>query len=165
MVENVICLKKGKKRKIMKKLEKKKSKPKKNWIPFLALGPPKKYKDKNELKKAIHSYFMQCRIHSTIPTIGGLALNLGIHRTTLLNYEKNEEKYEGYAEEIKHAREIICAYNEQLIYHKEFYQSAKFTLENNFEGFDASQKSKNENYNINTSYEEYIKKVEDNNEY
>lgn len=151
---------------VREKLEKEnQNKPKTKWIPFIPLGPPKKYKNAKELNVVVKQYFMQCRKHDTVPTIGGLANRLGISRRTLLKYEKDEKKYPGYSKVLEKARELICTFNEQLIYYKDFYQAAKFTLENNFEGFDAQQRSKNENININTSYEEYLKKVEDKDEY
>ncbi len=133
-------------------------------VPFIKLGPPLKYKNAQELELAVSDYFRHCKIHKLRPGICGLASYLGINRSTLKRYERQESVPEEYKYIILRARDAIEAYNEQLLYDKSTFQGAKFIMENNFD-YDASQKTKNENINVDMSYEEYLSKVLDQDEY
>ncbi len=133
-------------------------------VPFIKLGPPFKYQSAKELELAVTDYFRHCRKHKLKPGICGLAAYLGMNRSTLKRYEKQESVPEEYKNIIVRARDEIEAYNEQLLYDKSTFQGAKFIMENNFD-YDASQKIKNENINVDMSYEEYLSKVLDQDEY
>lgn len=50
----------------------------------------RKYKDSKELENLINAYFLDCDDRKAPYTMSGLAYALGIDRTTLINYGKEE---------------------------------------------------------------------------
>lgn len=62
-----------------------------------------KYKSEEELSKGIEEYFADCEKREKPYTMSGLAYWLGIDRTTLINYGKNEL----YSTLIKKAKERV----------------------------------------------------------
>lgn len=128
--------------------------------PFIKLGPPLKYQNAADLEDCVAKYFKHCKTHKLHPGICGLASWLGMHRSTLNRYERQESVPEKYKEIIIRARADIEAYNEQLLYDKNRFQGAKFVMENNFD-YDASQKIKSENINVSMSYEDFLKNIKD----
>ena len=69
------------------------------------------------------------------PSLGKLALYLGIHRETLLNYSKEPE----YFDTIKEARERIENYLEDKLYRTSQVTGIIFNLKNNFGWKDKSE--------------------------
>ncbi len=92
-------------------------------------------------------------------TMTGLADSLDISRKTLKNYE-GEPKFQEIIEKAKRRCEV---YAEERLFDKDGVNGAKFNLINNYE--DWKEKSENVNLNANTSYEDYIKRVESDEEY
>lgn len=142
-------------------------------------GRPPKYKTVKQIQKKIDEYFESCfrpvvtlnketHEYETIRdnegnifkeqykpfTITGLADALDMTRQSLLNYSKNEE----FFDTITRAKRKCESYAEERLFDKDGANGAKFSLANNFEGW----KDKKENINIETNYEEYLKKVEGN---
>ncbi len=68
-----------------------------------------KYKTEEELSKGIEEYFIDCDKREKPYTMSGLAYWLGIDRTTLINYGKNEL----YSTLIKKAKEKVQAQIEE----------------------------------------------------
>lgn len=124
------------------------------------LGRPRKFKDATELEHFVSEYFKFCQKERRIPGICGLASWLGISRSTLLRYE-NSCNDDAINDVIIRARVEIEAYNEQLLYTKNF-QGAQFVMKNNF-NYDAEQTTKN--LNVSVSFEEYLRDLYDKNEY
>lgn len=90
---------------------------------LIAQGP-RAYKDKDELAANVIDYFSSCMVPvvddegeqvgmrwARKPTLGSLAVHLGIHRETLLNYSKSGP----FVDVIKSARGIITAFTEDLL--------------------------------------------------
>lgn len=142
-------------------------------------GRPPKYKTVKQIQKKIDEYFESCfrpvvalnketHKYETIRdndgnvfkeqykpfTITGLADALDMTRQSLLNYSKNEE----FFDTITRAKRKCELYAEERLFDKDGANGAKFSLANNFEGW----KDKKENINVETNYEEYLKKVEGN---
>lgn len=128
--------------------------------PFIKLGPPLKYQSAEDLEDSVAQYFRHCKKHKLHPGICGLSSWLGMHRSTLNRYERQESVPEEYKSIIVRARAEIEAYNEQLLYDKNHFNGAKFVMENNF-NYDASQKVKSENINVSVSYEEFLRNIKD----
>lgn len=61
------------------------------------------------------------------PTMAGLALALGCHRSTLLNYREKDE----FRPVIMRATHRIAEYAEEALYTREASNGAKFSLEAN----------------------------------
>lgn len=73
------------------------------------VGRPLLWKDPIELKQLVFDYFN----NEKQPTLAGLAVALGISRSTLYNYEEKDE----FLDIIKKARErVVKIYEERLIY-------------------------------------------------
>jgi len=123
------------------------------------LGRPKKWNTALELEEYIKEYFKFCQKERLVPGVCGLAVWLGTTRTTLLRHEKyyNDEAI-NYL--ISRAKTVIEAYNEQLSYNPKTYQGAQFNLKNNF-----NYEEKSKNLNVNMSYEDYLRGIEDKDEY
>lgn len=142
-------------------------------------GRPPKYKKKEELQKKIDEYFESCFRPVTkivegkvmivtdsegTPlkeqyrpfTVTGLAYALDMSRQDLLNYSKKEE----FFDTIKKAKNKIENYLEEKLITDGPGTGIIFNLKNNY-----GWKDKQENVNVGVSYEDYIKKVEDENEY
>lgn len=87
-------------------------------------GRPRAYKSEEELQKEIEGYFNSL-IAPTFdengvqigtrwinkPTVGGLAVHLGIDRMTMHNYSKSDE----FFDIIKKAKDLIHSFNEQML--------------------------------------------------
>lgn len=116
-------------------------------------GRPKKYKEADEMNEKIEKYFERCNKTGEPYTITGLCIALDICRDTLCEYIKREE----FADTIKKAKLKVENYLERHLITDNSTTGIIFNLKNNF-----GWKDKQENINIDTSYEEYIKKVEGN---
>ena len=121
-------------------------------------GRPPKYKSKEEIKDKIDEYFASCEgkvwtdndgqpilnkygqpiiTGQRPPTVTGLALALGFEsRTSLLNYQGKKE----FREVITRAKSRIEMYTEERLFDKDGANGAKFSLQNNFRGWNESAK-------------------------
>jgi hypothetical protein len=123
-------------------------------------GRPPKYTCKEQIQGLIDDYFESCKgepfidpdtgqqfrdkmgypifLNQHIPTVTGLALALGFKsRQSLLNYSGKKE----FNEVITEAKTRIEAYVEERLFDKDGANGAKFSLQNNFKGWDADKKS------------------------
>ena len=104
-------------------------------------GRPRMFNSAEEMQEKIDSYFSSCFIikyddEGNITemkrirpwTMSGLADALDMSRQSLINYSKDDE----FFDTITRARRKIEIYNEEMIYSKEKYNGARFSLENNF---------------------------------
>lgn len=121
-------------------------------------GRPPKYKSKEEIQEKIDAYFEECKgrqltdpqtgaavydkygypvmVDVRIPTVTGLALALGFtNRVSLLNYQGRKE----FRATIETAKTRIEAYVEERLFDKDGANGAKFSLQNNFKGWDADK--------------------------
>jgi hypothetical protein len=142
-------------------------------------GRPPKYKTKEELQKKIDEYFASCfrpvtrivedraRVVTNDEgkpymeqfrpfTVTGLANALDMSRQDLINYSKKEE----FFDTIKKAKWKVENYLEEKLITDGPQTGIIFNLKNNY-----GWKDKQENVNVGVSYEDYIKKVEDEEEY
>lgn len=142
-------------------------------------GRKLKIKSAKKLQKKIDEYFNSCLkpqlnkfgepvldgkgnivyVQSRPYTMTGLADCLNISRKTLKNYEFEPK----FADIIERAKRKCEVYAEERLFDKDGVNGAKFNLINNYE--DWKEKSENVNLNANTSYEDYIKRVESDEEY
>jgi len=120
------------------------------------MGRPKKYTKVEEMQKKLYKYFKLCDINGEPYTITGICIALDICRDTLLEYMKNEE----FSDTIKKAKLQVENYLEKQLIVERNATGIIFNLKNNF-----GWKDKQENINIATNYEDYLKKVVDENEY
>ena len=120
-------------------------------------GRPPKYKNVEEIEKKIDEYFEECKgeviknddgepvlnkygmpviINSRPPTVTGLALALGFtSRQALLNYQSKKE----FVDTITRAKSRVEQYTEERLFDKDGAAGAKFSLSNNFKGWDEKQ--------------------------
>lgn len=119
------------------------------------IGRPKKFSTPEELEQRCSEYFLECEKKNRPYGICGLAVYVGLDRTTLYKYQKDYP--DTYGEVIKWARAVIEAYLETGLYGKGF-QGCKFNLSANF-GW--TEKQENINTNIETTYEEYLRKMKE----
>lgn len=121
-------------------------------------GRPPKYKTKEEIQEKIDQYFEDCKgkpfidpatgqvlrdkygypvmVNVHIPTVTGLALSLGFtNRVSLLNYQGRKE----FKDTIEKAKTRIEAYVEERLFDKDGSNGARFSLQNNFKGWDADK--------------------------
>lgn len=104
-------------------------------------GRPRIFNSAEEMQEKIDNYFNSCFIikyddEGNITemkrirpwTMSGLADALDMSRQSLINYSKDDE----FFDTITRARRKIEIYNEEMIYSKEKYNGARFSLENNF---------------------------------
>lgn len=127
------------------------------------MARPPFYKTAKQMQKKIDEYFKSCEgveltdedgkivrnkggypvmIGRKPPTTGGLALALGFKsRQALLNYQARDEKFN---DTLMRAKLRIEAYAEERLYDKEGSAGAQFNLRNNFKGWDADKKEKEE---------------------
>ena len=118
-----------------------------------ALGRPPKYKNKEEMQSKIDEYFELCKgkvlkdddgkvilnkygqpiiIEEKPQTVTGLALALGFtSRQALLNYEGKKE----FLDTITRAKSRVEQYAEERLFDKDGANGAKFSLTNNFKGW------------------------------
>ena len=119
-------------------------------------GRPPKYNTAEEMQEKIDDYFKQCDCSNRPYTITGLALALDMDRRTLLNYGEKEELFPT----IKKAKLRVENYLEERLIRDTSCTGIIFNLKNNY-----GWKDKQENVNVGVSYEDYIKRVEDEDEY
>lgn len=119
-------------------------------------GRPPKYKKKEEIENKIKEYFKECDVQNEPYTVTGLARSLNMSRQDLLNYGKKNE----FFDTIKKAKWKIEEYLEKRLIKDSSTTGIIFNLKNNY-----GWKDKYDNINVGTSYEDYIKKVEDEEEY
>ena len=122
----------------------------------MAGGRPLKYKTNEELSKAIDEYFeSRPEIEWTVT---GLAMTIGLDRHALINYGNKDE----FSHTIKKAKDKV-----QDSYEKSLRKNGRtgdiFALKNF--GWSDKQEIESENKNINMTYEEYISKVSDEDDY
>ncbi len=120
-------------------------------------GRPPKYKNVEEIEKKIDEYFEECKgeviknddgepvlnkygmpviINNRPPTVTGLALALGFtSRQALLNYQSKKE----FVDTITRAKSRVEQYTEERLFDKDGAAGAKFSLSNNFKGWDEKQ--------------------------
>lgn len=116
-------------------------------------GRPPKYTSSEELQKKIDEYFKDCEgtvvkdrngdvmvdkfghpviLGAKPPTITGLALALGFNcRQSLLNYEGKKE----FFDTITRAKARVEKYTEERLFDRDGANGAKFSLANNFKGW------------------------------
>lgn len=119
-------------------------------------GRPRKYKTNEELEKIIKEYFeSRPEIEWTVT---GLAMALDLDRKALIEYSEHDE----FSYTIKKAKEKV-----QESYEKSLRKNGRtgdiFALKNF--GWTDKQEVESENKNINMTYEEYLKKVDDKDAY
>lgn len=119
-------------------------------------GRPPKYTSKEEIEFKINKYFFECDTNDEPYTITGLAIALDMSRQDLINYSKKEE----FFDTIKKAKMKCENYLEKKLITEGPATGIIFNLKNNY-----GWKDKQENVNVGVSYEDYIKRVEDENEY
>lgn len=120
------------------------------------IGRPRKYANEEELSKAIEEYF------NSRPeiewTITGLAMTIGLDRKALIEYGSKDE----FSYTIKRAKERV-----QESYEKSLRKNGRtgdiFALKNF--GWTDKQEVEAKTENVNMTYEEYLKKVSDSDEY
>lgn len=87
-----------------------------------------KYKDEKKLEKAINDYFQKCDEKEKPYTMTGLALSLGIDRTTLIRYSGRES----FATLIKNAKAKVEEQLEESLYRLGNNSGVIFNLKNNY---------------------------------
>ena len=119
-------------------------------------GRPPKYTKVEEIQEKIDKYFEECELNNKPYTITGLGLALDMSRQDLINYSKKDE----FFDTIKKAKMRVENYLEERLINDTSTTGIIFNLKNNY-----GWKDKQENVNVGVSYEEYIKRVEDEEEY
>ena len=119
-------------------------------------GRPPKYTEAEEMQKKIDKYFEDCKLNNRPYTITGLGLALDMSRQDLINYSKKEK----FFDTIKKAKMRVENYLEERLINDTSATGIIFNLKNNY-----GWKDKQENVNVGVSYEDYIKRVEDEEEY
>ena len=95
-----------------------------------------KYKSAEELQKGIDKYFQECDEKEKPYTMSGLALSLGIDRTTLIRYSDRES----FATLIKKAKQKVeCQLEENALMGKSNSTFTIFNLKNNYGWQDKSE--------------------------
>lgn len=118
-------------------------------------GRPPKYTCKEEIEGKIDEYFTACEgkpyvvdgkvmtdkmgypiiLGKRPPTMTGLALSLGFKsRQALISYEGKKE----FADTITRAKSRVELYTEEQLFTRDGANGAKFSLQNNFKGWDAA---------------------------
>lgn len=119
-------------------------------------GRPPKYTDEQKMQKKIDEYFAKCDKDHEPYTITGLGLALDMSRQDLINYSNKKQ----FFDTIKKAKARVEHYLEKRLINDTSTTGIIFNLKNNY-----GWKDKQENINVGVSYEDYIKKVEDEEEY
>lgn len=114
-------------------------------------GRPAKYNNKEELQERIDKYFKECDQKKEPYTVTGLGLALNMSRQDLINYSNKEE----FFDTIKNAKQKVENYLEKRLIKDSSATGIIFNLKNNY-----GWKDKQENINVETNYEQYLKKVE-----
>lgn len=112
-----------------------------------------KYKDEKELKKAIDNYFIKCDEQDKPYTMSGLALSLGIDRTTLIRYGDRDL----FATLIKEAKAKVETMLEENLYRLGNNSGIIFNLKNNYGWKDSVEVNDNRELN---KVEELLNKIE-----
>ena len=124
------------------------------------VGRPPKYKNREEIEEKIEEYFKKCEgeilkddkgdivfdkygqpiiINQKPPTVTGLALALGFtSRQALLNYQAKKE----FVDTITRAKTKVEMYAEERLFDRDGAAGAKFSLANNFKGWNERQEVK-----------------------
>lgn len=120
----------------------------------MTAGRKPRYKDKAEIEEKINTYFNSCKgeilmnkqtgepiltkygqpviVNAKPPTVTGLALALGFtSRQSLLNYQAKKE----FMDTITRAKMVVEEYTEGRLFDKDGSNGAKFSLMNNFKGW------------------------------
>lgn len=122
------------------------------------MGMTPRYKSAKQMQKVIDKYFDSCELKvmldeegnaitdrngnpvyrpSRPPTVTGLALALGFtSRQALLNYQEKEE----FVDTVTRAKSRCEMFAEEQLFTKEGANGAKFSLANNFEGWNEKQR-------------------------
>ena len=119
-------------------------------------GRPLKYKTEEELQEAIDNYFNNRPENEW--TVTGLAMTIGLDRRRLIEYGDKDE----FHNTIKKAKDKVQESYEKDLRH--YGRSGDIFALKNF-GWRDKQEVESTNENINMTYEEYLKKVEDDNGY
>ncbi len=114
-------------------------------------GRPPKYKKAEEMKRKIDNYFKECDKKGEPYTVTGLGLALDMSRQDLINYSNKDE----FFDTIKKAKLRVENYLEKRLINDSSATGIIFNLKNNY-----NWRDKQENINVETNYEEYLKKVE-----
>lgn len=112
-----------------------------------------KYKDEKELKKAIDNYFKKCDEQNKPYTMSGLALSLGIDRSTLIRYGDRDL----FATLIKEAKAKVETMLEENLYRLGNNSGIIFNLKNNYGWKDSVEVNDNRELN---KVEELLNKIE-----
>ena len=112
-----------------------------------SVGRPPKFKDEVQLQSLIEAYLEHCQVKDKPLTMSGLALWLGIHRSTLVNYSYNDR----FFDTIKEARALVEAdMEERMLGNKSNATASIFSLKNNF-GWTDKQEVNSTNTNVNVN--------------
>lgn len=87
-----------------------------------------KYKSAEELQKAINDYFLKCDEKEKPYTMTGLAISLGVDRTTLINYGKRDS----FSTLVKNAKARVEEQLEESLYRLGNNSGVIFNLKNNY---------------------------------
>jgi hypothetical protein len=109
-------------------------------------GRPRKFKG-TELDSRIEEYFEKCKESTKLPKISGLALHLGLDKSTLASYRDSDDKL--LSKSIKRAYLRVEEATEEALYSAKQPTGAIFSLKNNFGWQDKHEvEQKNFNYTI-----------------
>ena len=105
----------------------------------------------DEIEKKINDYFSYCNSNNKPFTMSGLALFLECSRTTLFKYENELIEFFNCTEEdknrivnaIKRAKQIVEAYQEELLLTSRNPAGTIFSLKNNFNWKDIQEVNSN----------------------
>lgn len=103
-------------------------------------GNPRRWRSAKALQKAVDDYFADCEERGRVPSVAGLALDLGfMSRQALYRYtdRENENNSDDYVTIITRAKLRIEEENIQLAYNRDASAGARFVLQN---GFNYSEK-------------------------
>lgn len=143
------------------------------------IGAPPRYRTAAAMQKKIDEYFKLCegeiwldeegkpfttdkgaliyKVPPKPPTVTGLALALGFtSRQALINYQAKE----AFVDTVTRAKSRVEEYAETRLFDKDGANGAKFSLANNFSGWNDKQEIKAQ-----ISYEEYFAKQDRDYEY
>lgn len=118
-----------------------------------------KYKTQEELQAGINSYFEDCDKREKPYTMSGLALSLGIDRTTLIRYGDRDS----YATLIKEAKQKVeCQLEENALTNKANATFTIFNLKNNYGWKDKVEIESEKSNGVLTELAEALKNVKNN---
>lgn len=107
-------------------------------------GRPPKYDTPEEMQEVIDLFFSKCDEDKDPYTITGLALELGMSRQALCDYEKKGE----FLDTIKKAKQKVESYAEKSLYRNNQVTGVIFNLKNNFGWVDKQEKELSGNLGI-----------------